>query len=477
MPQLAASSPSSTSVALHVTRMADERIAQHLKAQRMAAKQEILHLAAKLDGDMLVCLGSAPHAFASHSSASHSSAPTNISPEVSPARARESRAALESVADLLAKARARVHIESTRPPLRAPSPPDTVPARNPAQAPLPAAKSVPADQAPVLDAWVADAMQRRASHAQALVLGSRTLAKNKAVTQCKLHLGMLSGTVRDVRSRVDGAPGNMGPRALLDHVKRVAPEQAAVVMHAVAERMVRVAMSKVASDAIKHGESNFALAYSAILVSVRHPEFVLALRAAMESACPFAVPGLKQELEMACAQDPGLDRRQQLGYASGEETDADYLCRMQACVAFYAALLQTRPAVLGDFDGDVNENPFCLAEAWRFLAGTLNGQMWRWTRFVLQAFLAVAGFELSLALGRQTHKLVRLLSSREFHAACDKSALHPDDDDRVAVFKLVMQDALALGRLPRPGREGGDAAAQGWLDPRVLPPDVITNTG
>lgn len=99
--------------------------------------------------------------------------------------------------------------------------------------------------------------------------------------------------------------------------------------------------------------------------------------------------------------------------------------------------------------------------------------MWRWTRFIIQAFLAVAGHELCGVLGKQIIKMLHVCRSEAFRSACDKCAVHPDDDDRISVFNVVVDEAIALGTIVPPGRMD----AEGWKDARELPDDVFRNVG
>jgi len=411
------------------------------------AAAEIDRLAARLDAGKLVCVHS--------SSAGDPPLTGGGAPRQSPSKA------LEAVAQLVSKAKARLHVVDA-------------PVEAPPHALAAAVVATGAQPSSSADAWVNEAMARREQHGQALDQASKPLSKNKLVTQCKLHLTMLTATVRDVRARLDGTPpGQPGPRALLAVVRQKSPEQVAAVAHVVADKCVNLVMGNTAPDAIRYGETNYALAYTCILTCARHPEFATALRSALEYHCPYVVPGLKARIEGMCRAEAALNRRRLLGYQGDDEGDADYVLRMQAVVAFYAALLQTSVETLLRFDPSATHNPWTLAEAWRFLAGTLNASPWRWTRPVLQAFLAVAGAELGAVAGKQMIKLAKVCTSAAFAKACDKLAMRPDDDDRLAVFAVAMKETIARGYFAPPGKPSDEEDK----DPRALPDDVTQNVG
>jgi len=441
---------SALSSALLKSEQLHERATSLRLEQLRHAAAEIDRLAARLDAGKLVCVKSSASAGGPAVAASP--------PRQSPSKA------LEAVAQLVSKAKARLHVVDA--PIEVAPPP---PSSATAVAAVPVTTGAKHGSA---DAWVNEAMARRAQHGQALDQAFKPLSKNKLVTQCKLHLTMLTATVRDVRARLDGTPAQPGPRALLAVVRQKSPEQVAAVAHVVADKCVNLVMGNTAPDAIRYGETNYALAYTCILTCARHAEFTTALRSALEFHCPYVVPGLKARIEAMCHADGSLDRRRLLGYQSDDESDADYVLRMQAIVAFYAALLQTSVETLLVFDASATHNPWTLAEAWHFLAGTLNASPWRWTRPVLQAFLAVAGAELGAVAGKQMIKLAKVCVSAAFTKACDKLAMRPDDDDRLAVFAVALKETIARGYFAPPGKPSDEGK-----DPRVLPDDVTQNVG
>ena len=411
-------------------------------------------------------------------------------------------AALSHRADVELTRAAREAAEAARPPSPPPNPAprDDAPAPTKAQTPLSnepprglststtattnAAMPLPPPPPPTDSTLTA----RRDAHAALLASPSTTrLAKNKAVTQAKLHIKMLSQTRADASARIDGTPQNIGPRALLDFVANKSPKDLEAVMHMLADKTVEVACAGT-RESVQTGESNFALAYVSLATCERHPAYADALMAALEWACPYITPGIKDAVEVHCraANASKHERRSLLGYADDDEAEDAYLLRMQSAVAFYAALLgaslsTVTSQVLGAHASTSSTTPphplGGLAAAWRWTARTTNTTKWRWTRFLLQAFLTVVGSDLSLAVPTQCMKLARLMDSKEFSAACDGSAMHPQDDDRILVFQRFCQDALATGAFKRPGRlaNPGDSSSSEWLDPRHLADALDTN--
>ena len=72
-------------------------------------------------------------------------------------------------------------------------------------------------------------------------------------------------------------------------------------------------------------------------------------------------------------------------------------------------------------------------------------------------------------------KLMKLLASKEFSDACEPTASHPSDDDRIRGFETFVKDSLdelkSKGAMRGPGREEEDADTgnRTWVDPRALP--------
>ncbi len=305
----------------------------------------------------------------------------------------------------------------------------------------------------------------------------------KSINQARVHINNAAGTIKDVRFRFIGETRNMGIKQLLDTVSEKLPSQLDIVQHVVADQFVMKASTQSSPEAIRHGESNFALAYLALAVMLDRPSFADHLMSSLVAACPYCVPGLRERIESDKLAPKA--RRSALGYKENE-SENDYLLRMQATVAWYGAILQTAPMMLAQppysmlqaQSGTPLKHPWGgIPECWRWIAGSINGVKWRWTRSLLQAFLAVAGSRIGLAFPNQSKKLVRFLAtSRAFKTACDKGCSFPNDADRVAVFtkfvKGIFDVVSAGGNIPVPGNpEDKDH------DARLLPGDVIENRG
>jgi hypothetical protein len=230
----------------------------------------------------------------------------------------------------------------------------------------------------------------------------------------------------------------------------------------------------------------------AVALCVNCPGFLDCLMGALCTACPYIVPGLRTAVEAHVKANPNVDRRMALGYEDNEK-DAVYLSRMQAIISFYGALLQTNVSVLGSTPYNIvppnSPHPLHayrpdslepIAQAWRWLAGTLNGTKWRWVRYLAMAFVASCGHELQHRFGADTVlKLIVVLVSPEVEAACDKGAKFPDDTDRKNVFRLYFAQIVdERGSIPPPGRfvksttEGNEGA---WVDKRNLPMKASQN--
>jgi hypothetical protein len=239
------------------------------------------------------------------------------------------------------------------------------------------------------------------------------------------------------------------------------------------------------------GEINYGLAYLTLILCQCQPAFVEIFLGAIESACPFIRPGLKEYWEKE-AQTKNWSkemRKKKLGYKDEFEGDDNYIFRMQTLVSFYGAMLQTSPKLLESYlkmvgmsSAEVKENPLGgLAEAWRWLAKTVNGNKWRWTRFLIHAFICVTGRDLSLAIPKQMIKLLNLLISPDFKKTCEKSASHPQDDDRINAFEKYFKEAVRVlveeGAMKPPGRYDEVDGERFFVDPRNLPEGAIHNTG
>ena len=321
------------------------------------------------------------------------------------------------------------------------------------------------------------AHQSRTSNVEAFL---RIKQYQKSIKQARVHINNAAGTIKDVRFRFTGEARNMGLKTLLSTVSEKLPKQLAVVQHIIADQFVLKASTQTSPEAIRHGESNFALAYLALAVMLDRPSFADFLMASLVRACPYCVPGLRLRIENEGLQ--GDERRSALGYKKAE-SESDYLLRMQAIIAWYGAILQTVPAMLSQAPYslvspaiDVTHPWGGSTSCWRWVAGTINGTKWRWTRSLLQAFLAVTLSRIGRDYPTQTKKLVRMLAtSRAFMSACDKGCTDKDAD-RVAVFaKYVKAVANKIGRgepIPPPGNPEDKA-----FDARLLPADVIENRG
>ena len=302
----------------------------------------------------------------------------------------------------------------------------------------------------------------------------------KSIKQARVHINNAAATVKDVCFRLVGTPKNLGLKSLFDTVAERLPAQLDVVQHIVADQLVVKAATQTSSEAIRHGESSFALAYLALALMIDRESFSHFLLASIVSACPYCVPGLRVEIEQHFQNRADLSdaekktqRRIALGYKP-KESENDYVLRMQALVAWYGAIVQTTPRMLSNPPYSMvkeGHHPWGgMPQCWRWVAGTINGVKWRWTRSLLQAFLAVSGNALCRSFPNQSKKMLHFLrASRTFKAACDKACTGADKD-RVAVFtKFIEQSGDTV---PPPGNpEDKDH------DCRLLPADVIENRG
>jgi len=357
-----------------------------------------------------------------------------------------------------------------------------------------AAKASPVSSNP-LDEGLEQCLERLRQRESRADMVEKLDKTNKALKNVKLFLTMLTNTKRDLRLRLDGTPSELGPRPLLDYVEKKAPQQLEAAMQVIADRIVHCATANLAIDALLRGEANFALVYMTLLICLAKPAFVEVLKGSLEAACPFVQPGLKQHLENeAKSQNWSKEmRKKKLGYREVSEGDDEYLFRMQAIIGFYSALLQTSPTLLHQYSSAMPQagvsvssstliNPLGgLAEAWRWLAKTLNSTKWRWTRFVVHAFLCVSGRDLSLVLPQQVQKVLILMQSEQFKRACEHSASHPNDDDRIRGFETFVNESLStlkkLGALKGPGKMDEVDGRSVWIDPRDLPEGAIENYG
>lgn len=107
-----------------------------------------------------------------------------------------------------------------------------------------------------------------------------------------------------------------------------------------------------------------------------------------------------------------------------------------------------------------------MVECWRWLSGHLNRKTWRWTPYVLQAFLSVAGFEMCQQIGtQQTSKLLKVLISKPFLAQAKAVGSFSAEDtqndiDRYKAFVDSTTDRMSGlmrgGRLFDPPGAGDD---------------------
>jgi len=288
----------------------------------------------------------------------------------------------------------------------------------------------------------------------------------KKVNGCKSMIANTAETVQAIRLGYDGNVKFSGAGAFLMQLQQARkPELMEVGMQVVAVTILRFATTNTAPDSIKAGETKFALVYLALALSINFPGFWDHLMEALYHECPFTCPGLREALYK---ENKNADReklRHVLGY-NPDESNADYIARMQTHVGFLAGLHQTNVQMLAKppynlVTPNVDIKHPCteggLVSGWRWASMTLNRPLSRWTAHVLVAYSAVAGYELSRNFPSQTRKLIALLNSQEFlskikvQAVLDTSK-EDNDADRITIFSDFFARHASKGSFPPPGK-------------------------
>jgi len=245
-------------------------------------------------------------------------------------------------------------------------------------------------------------------------------------------------------------------------------------MHLVAESLLKFGTSNIAPDSIKAGETKFALVYLTLILGVNFADagtagFFKIFEEAICALCPYAVPGLRDAIVVQLPQGASREEsRAALGYKA-KESNADYLARMQAHLGFLAGVYQTPIALLERFGmvPEGSKHPCTqggIVKCWQWLAMTLNAPASRWTPYLVLAFLAVCGSELSRYSSKQTAKLAKLLASEPYLARAKEegefdTSKEDNDADRFATYKQFFASVVndLNGSFPVPGKDGQDA--------------------
>ncbi|XP_057831780.2 mRNA export factor GLE1 isoform X1 [Cryptomeria japonica] len=164
----------------------------------------------------------------------------------------------------------------------------------------------------------------------------------------------------------------------------------------------------------------FGLAQAIVLVASQVPVAMDLILAEFHKSCIFTVPKYitysKNAFESEDSYHKAVGYREDNGKV---ETTHSYLTRMKACVALYAAIVQTNiPGI---------HNPHGLKEGWAWLARFLNAlPPDRFTGAALETFLKIAGFRLFQAYPKPFTKILDLIS-KDFIAKL-KSQNDPDSN-------------------------------------------------
>uniref|UniRef100_A0A7S2WQC2 mRNA export factor GLE1 n=1 Tax=Mucochytrium quahogii TaxID=96639 RepID=A0A7S2WQC2_9STRA len=309
----------------------------------------------------------------------------------------------------------------------------------------------------------------------------------KKVNGCRMIIQKTGETVAALKLGLTGNRKYSGAGTFLDQLKQDAPDMLPYGMQFIASTIVTFAGSNTAPDSIKAGETKYAMVYLAVILSINYDGFYEQLLETVNFMCPYAWPGLREAIVRDMGEKASQeDLKSALGYKPGEQM-ADYIARMQAIVGFLAGVYQTsvdmlekEPFVLVPAGSKHPEAEGGIVQAWRWVSLSLNHEPFRWTPYLLQAFLAVSGFELSRHCGKQMKKLAKLLGSENFATLCRKKGnfnekLTDNDVDRmrayVEFFKRVEENGWKFSVPGKPTENKNDPV----LDIRQLVLDVAVN--
>ncbi|KAK9868042.1 hypothetical protein WJX84_012107 [Apatococcus fuscideae] len=204
-----------------------------------------------------------------------------------------------------------------------------------------------------------------------------------------LNVQQISGTRQQVAKKA---------KDLQQYLGSLPPEQCVYAMM----QLMRRFMSQCEVQVSLKREFAFPLGEVAAAVLAAHPAAADLLIAKMHQGSPVAVPRWQarkagQEAEWQDAMRFQEREAAGVGAAKRPETDDEYLARLQGCLAFYAAVLQS----------STPGNPLGPGQAWHFLSRLLNGlPANRLTAAALDTFLQIAGFCLFKTFRQQFMKLL-----------------------------------------------------------------------
>ncbi|BBN05565.1 nucleoporin GLE1 [Marchantia polymorpha subsp. ruderalis] len=186
-------------------------------------------------------------------------------------------------------------------------------------------------------------------------------------------------------------------------------------------------LSQCESQVQKLPSFSFALAQVVVNVASQIPFVMESVLAQLHQVCVFTVPKYYVFNKTQYQSDEAYYKI--MGYKEEDgklESTDDYVARMNAYIAFYAALTQTE--VLG---GGIN--PHGMAEAWAWCSRLLNRiPANRYSASALESFLKIAGFRIYKAYPKPFMKLMQVVVSE--YLVSLKS--HDDVDARAVVNRL-----------------------------------------
>uniref|UniRef100_A0A7N0UIT3 mRNA export factor GLE1 n=1 Tax=Kalanchoe fedtschenkoi TaxID=63787 RepID=A0A7N0UIT3_KALFE len=169
------------------------------------------------------------------------------------------------------------------------------------------------------------------------------------------------------------------------------------------------------SNRPKHDTSAFATGHVFVLVTSQVPHAMDVILAEFHRACIYTVP--KHISYSQSVFDSKESYLEALGYQKKNgilESDKDFLERLESCIKFYAAIVQTQIQGI--------QNPHGLEAGWAWLATLLNTlPASKYTAVALESFLTIAGFALCKKYKAQFIKLLDVIS-QHFLKSLEKQA-------------------------------------------------------
>lgn len=287
---------------------------------------------------------------------------------------------------------------------------------------------------------------------------NQVLSKNKflkkAFNAACSQVTLCSDTWSSIRANYVGTDRRYGPKLFLQMVKEKAPELLETFYIGLSNHILKVFIASLDSAKIKAGEIRFSLVYLSLMLMVEFAGFSQQLIQTIYSNCPAALPGNGNHMN------------------KGAGAFSSQLLNMQGYISFLAALIQVKPKHVAKIsitsqdlsrvhDGLLGlEGELAITEGWKYLSALLNSPMRRSTPYLISAFLAVSGYEMSNEIGEhQMKKFLKTLISQKFTNAIksagsfDKDTLD-NDFDRFAGFKMFVEQLLKNGcKKPGLGRD------------------------